>query len=182
MTCISIIPSPRGTFSVVGLLAALGALCLLSTTQARADEDRAALARNKALAVGFIDTLFNRHDARAAYEKYASPRFHHHAQWAGPGTPEEIVAHDIEAGARMSNGGKSKREIKQVVAEGDLVVVHSQASGNADDGQEIQNPKKGNQKGPKTGEEIVDIFRVENGKLAEHWEVSQPTTDLTDVY
>lgn len=170
----------RGGGSVILCLAGLA--CLLAAPVVLAGTDAARLERNKALATGFIDTLFNKHQAREAYARYASPRFHHHAQWAGPGTPEEIVAHNIEAGAQMSNGGKSKREIKQVVAEGDLVVVHSHASGNADDGQEILNAKKGNQKGAKTGEEVVDIFRIENGKLAEHWEVSQPTTDLKDVY
>jgi predicted SnoaL-like aldol condensation-catalyzing enzyme len=49
-----------------------------------------------------------------------------------------------------------KFEIKKMIAEGDLVVVHGQAefAGN--------------------NVAVVDIYRLVNGKLAEHWDVIQP--------
>lgn len=155
----------------------------LCATPALAADDAASLQTNKAIALGFINTYFNQHQPREAFTKHASPRFHHHAQWAGQGTPEQIVTHNIESAEKMLKmAPNTRREIKQVIAEGDLVVIHSHATGNPNDGQEITNIKKGGQKGPKTGEQMVDIFRIENGKIAEHWEVSQPTTDLKDVY
>ncbi|NBH08636.1 nuclear transport factor 2 family protein [Amycolatopsis sp. SID8362] len=43
-------------------------------------------------------------------------------------------------------------EIRHVVAEGDLVVVHLHVAGTA----------------------VVDILRVEDGLLVEHWDVKQP--------
>lgn len=53
---------------------------------------------------------------------------------------------------------KQTVDFKRVIAEGDLVMI-----------QVVQ---------PKTGDTpeavIVDIFRVENGKIAEHWDVMQP--------
>ncbi len=51
----------------------------------------------------------------------------------------------------------AKNTIKRVVAEGDLVVLHVHSTQNAQD----------------RGEAVVDIFRVEQGKIVEHWDVVQ---------
>ena len=51
----------------------------------------------------------------------------------------------------------SKNEIKRVIAEDDLVVLHVHA---------VREPGQ-------RGSAIVDIFRVENGKIVEHWDVIQ---------
>jgi predicted SnoaL-like aldol condensation-catalyzing enzyme len=48
-------------------------------------------------------------------------------------------------------------EIKHVVADGDLVVTHSHMSGSPSE----------------LGQAVADVFRVENGKLVEHWDVIQ---------
>lgn len=50
-------------------------------------------------------------------------------------------------------------EIKRVFADGDYVVLHSQWHGLSD------SPR---------GEAVVDIYRCENGKVVEHWDVIQP--------
>ncbi len=50
-------------------------------------------------------------------------------------------------------------EIKRVFAEGDYVVLHSHWHGLF---------------GSEEGEAVVDIFRVEDGKVVEHWDVIQP--------
>ena len=50
-------------------------------------------------------------------------------------------------------------EIKRVFADGDYVILHSHWHGLSD------NPR---------GEAVVDIFRWENGKVVEHWDVIQP--------
>jgi predicted SnoaL-like aldol condensation-catalyzing enzyme len=44
-----------------------------------------------------------------------------------------------------------------VIAEGDLVVIHNQWRDSPED----------------RGQAVVDIFRVEKGKIVEHWDVSQ---------
>ena len=49
-------------------------------------------------------------------------------------------------------------EVKKVIAEGDLVVLHLH-------GMNGPNPH---------GESVVDIFRIEDGKVVEHWDVIQP--------
>jgi predicted SnoaL-like aldol condensation-catalyzing enzyme len=50
-------------------------------------------------------------------------------------------------------------EIKRVFADGDYVILHSHWHGLSD------NPG---------GEAVVDIFRLEDGKVVEHWDVIQP--------
>ncbi len=47
--------------------------------------------------------------------------------------------------------------IKRVMADGDLVMVHVHSKPTPDD----------------RGTAIVDIFRLENGKIVEHWDVMQ---------
>jgi len=51
----------------------------------------------------------------------------------------------------------ARNEVKRVIAEGDLVVLHVHS---------VVIPGS-------PGRQIVDIFRVENGKVVEHWDVIQ---------
>src|ERR1700688_3990695 len=59
----------------------------------------------------------------------------------------------------MSSQPDARYEIKRVFADGDHVVLHSHWHGLSD------NPR---------GEAVVDIFRLEGGKVLEHWDVIQP--------
>ena len=55
-------------------------------------------------------------------------------------------------------------EVKKVIAEGDLVVLHLHGMGG-------MNPH---------GEQVVDIFRVKNGKVVEHWDVIQAIPETSE--
>jgi len=59
----------------------------------------------------------------------------------------------------VSNHPDAHGEIKRAFAEGDYVVLHCQWYGLTG------NPR---------GEAVADIFRLEGGKLVEHWDVIQP--------
>ena len=52
----------------------------------------------------------------------------------------------------------NKSEIKRIFADGDYVIVHVHA---------VREPGT-------RGNAIIDIFRLENGKVVEHWDVVQP--------
>jgi len=54
-----------------------------------------------------------------------------------------------------------------VIAEGDIVVVHSHGFTDPSDSKDL-------------GEASVDIFRVENGKIVEHWDVIQPVPEKSN--
>ena len=61
--------------------------------------------------------------------------------------------------AMKANRPDAHGEIKRVIADGDYVVLHSQWRGLS------ESPR---------GEAVVDIYRWENGKVVEHWDVIQP--------
>ena len=52
-------------------------------------------------------------------------------------------------------------EAKRVIAEGDLVVIHSHVKMTKDE----------------LGNAVADIFRVADGKIVEHWDIIQPVPE-----
>jgi len=58
--------------------------------------------------------------------------------------------------------------LKKVVAEGDTVMVYSTTSGTHTGGEWLGKPATGN----KLNFDVVDIFRIKEGKIAEHWDVA----------
>ena len=105
--------------------------------------------RNKALVLEAFETLFNKRDYAAA-ERFWSPDYIQHS------------AH-IEAGRDgLFNLIKSipdtlKYEPGAIVADGDFVIIHGRFSGI----------------GLPVNWIAADIVRIENGVLAEHWDVIQ---------
>ena len=59
----------------------------------------------------------------------------------------------------LANHPDARGEIKRVFADGDYVILHSLWHSLTD------SPR---------GEAVVDIYRLEDGKLVEHWDVIQP--------
>jgi predicted SnoaL-like aldol condensation-catalyzing enzyme len=110
------------------------------------------LEANKKIVIDFYEKGLNQKDFDAA-AKYFGPRYIQHNPTApdGPEGFKRLVALLKE---KFPN---SHNEIKRVIAEGDLVVLHVHS---------VREPGQ-------RGRAIVDIFRVENGKIVEHWDVLQ---------
>lgn len=108
---------------------------------------------NKALVMKAYQELFGDHDLTALDRYWATPYIQHN-----PTMTDGIdsVKQMLEK-LGISHWPKQKVDFKRVIAEGDLVML------------QVVQPKSDNT--PETV--IVDMFRVENGKIAEHWDVIQ---------
>ena len=66
--------------------------------------------------------------------------------------------------------------MKKIVAEGDIVMLYSTTTA-THRGEWLGNPPTGN----KLNFDVVDIFRIENGQIAEHWDVADTLKLFTQV-
>jgi predicted SnoaL-like aldol condensation-catalyzing enzyme len=119
----------------------------------------ARLAANKKLVLAFYAQIIGKKDFDAA-RKYMGDSYTQHAPYAADG-PEGLRA--WVAGFKAAFP-RHHYEIKRVIAEGDYVMLHLH-------GMAGPNPH---------GESVVDIFRVANGKVVEHWDIIQPIPDTAD--
>jgi len=105
--------------------------------------------KNKALVLEAFDTLFNKRDYAAA-ERYWSPHYIQHSAHIGPGR-EGLF--DL-----IKNTPSTLRyEPGLILAEGEWVMVHGRFSAFGHTANWI----------------AVDILRVQDGVLVEHWDVLQ---------
>ena len=106
-------------------------------------------AQNKAFVLDAFDTLFNKRDYTAA-EQFWSDSYIQHSAHIAPGR-------DGLFNLVRSLPAELKYENQLIVAEGDSVILHGRFSGH----------------GLPAAWVVADIVRMENGKLAEHWDVIQ---------
>jgi predicted SnoaL-like aldol condensation-catalyzing enzyme len=105
--------------------------------------------QNKAFVLEAFETLFNKRDYVAA-ERYWSPSYIQHSAHIPPGRAGlfELVKAAPDT-LRYENG--------LIIANGDYVLLHGRFSGIGQPANWI----------------VVDIVRLEDGQLAEHWDVIQ---------
>jgi predicted SnoaL-like aldol condensation-catalyzing enzyme len=121
-----------------------------NTAQTGADRSTATQtveAKNKALVLEAFDTLFNKKDLVAA-ERFWSANYIQHSAHVPPGR-------DGLFNIVRRSPPTLRYEAQQVVAECDLVMLHGRFSG----------------RGKKPDWIVVDILRIEDGRLAEHCDV-----------
>lgn len=91
-----------------------------------------------------------------AVEKYFADDFVQHSPDVAQGRTA-LIAHERDrAGSRQAEGRRS--ETARVIADGNLVLTHSRITTKADS----------------RGVARVDLYRVRSGRIAEHWDVTQP--------
>jgi predicted SnoaL-like aldol condensation-catalyzing enzyme len=133
------------------ILAAIGLVFALSVP-AHADATA-----NKQLVLDFMKMLFVDHKVDEAIDKYLDPNYIQHNPAVPTGSaPVRAFFKDFyqrQPGATI--------EIKRALADGDLVAVHYRA---------VFTPGE-------RGFAVVDIFRVKDGKLVEHWDVLTPVPE-----
>jgi len=105
--------------------------------------------KNKELVLEAFDTLFNQRDYIAA-EHYWSPKYIQHSAHIAPGREGLFnLVKNIPPTLKYEPG--------TIVADGDFVMVHGRYSSFGQPANWI----------------IVDILRIEDGMLIEHWDVIQ---------
>ena len=124
--------------------------------------DQATLEHNRATVLAFINLAFNDKKVQEAVTKYVGSTYIQH----NPRIPDGIdglltFASSLQAQFPLAHSG-----VKRIIAEGDLVVVHSKVTYSPDD----------------QGTAAADIFRLEQGKIVEHWDILQeiPATSVNN--
>lgn len=134
---------------IVALVA--GSLAFIAQSAVAADPRQ--MEDNKKVVLDFYEKGLNKKDFEAASVHFG-PRYTQHNPNAGDG-PEGFKNFLAFLREKFPN---SRSEIKRVLADGDYVILHVHA---------VRTPGE-------RGTAIIDIFKLENGKIVEHWDVAQP--------
>ncbi|MCO4055848.1 MAG: SnoaL-like domain-containing protein [Bosea sp.] len=131
--------------------------CILVAAPAAADQTP------KQIVTAFFDLAFVQRKPEEAALKYISAdKYIQHNPNGADGRAAFIAG--FAAYVQKTN---FRCEIKRVIAEGSLVVVHNHCK---------VNPADVNDR----GSAVVDIFRVDNGLIVEHWDVEQAVPEKSN--
>jgi predicted SnoaL-like aldol condensation-catalyzing enzyme len=114
---------------------------------------------NTHIVLAFEETVFNKHRVHEGFDRYVSSDYKEHDAALPGGLDAVTKALDNELTDVRPN---SHVVVKRTVAQGDLVAV---------DAVWEQGP------GEKDALARVDIYRLANSRIVEHWKVEQPVTD-----
>ena len=112
------------------------------------------ISRHKEAATSFL-TLAGMGEVQKAYDRYVAPSFVHHNQYF-KGDRQSLLAAMQDASRTSPN---KSIEIKHVYEDGDTVITHSLVT---------------RQDAGAPGIAVVHIFRFEQDRVAELWDLGQP--------
>lgn len=110
-------------------------------------------AENKKIVIDFYEGVFLKHQVQEYSDRYIGHQYIQH----NPHVPDGKAPFVNYFTQYFKENPQASNVIKRAVAEGDLVFLHVHSTQNKQD----------------RGEAIIDIFRVEDGKIVEHWDVQQ---------
>ncbi|MDU4960075.1 MAG: ester cyclase [Sporomusaceae bacterium] len=143
---------------LVCLLAlAFGSIALPALSVQAASQDTARI--NKQLVESFWNELFNKHNVSVIENAVGSTYIQHN-----PTFPDGKEAFKAAVFDFLKEFPASSAEIKNIIAEKDYVFIHNHIKLNSQD----------------RGQSAVDIFRLENGKIVEHWDVIQDIPEKSE--
>jgi predicted SnoaL-like aldol condensation-catalyzing enzyme len=142
----------RSNMSRQMLTALLAAVALLLARPVLA-ADTLQMEENKKTVRALYEAALNKKDFDEA-SKYLGSKYIQHNPNAADG-PDGLKGF---IGFLKDKFPNNRSEIKRIFADGDYVIVHVHA---------VREPGT-------RGNAIIDIFRLENGKVVEHWDVVQP--------
>ena len=146
----------KATLFIAGVSLFAMAACNNADTQAKlatADslsKQATVLSLNKKMVAEFYQEFFGDKDI-SALDRYVAPNYIQH----NPALPDGREALKQGATIWFKGAPKTKVDIQHLSADGDLVYIHLKTK-----------------MGDKTNS-VIDIFRIADGKIAEHWDVIQ---------
>ncbi|MBF8641459.1 MULTISPECIES: nuclear transport factor 2 family protein [Pseudomonas] len=133
--------------SVAGLGLVMSGIAL-----AQPPRDLTAEEANRTLVLTFYDQFFNRHETAEAATVIADNYRQHN-----PEVPDGKAPFVDYFTGFFKDNPNSKAKVVRSATEGDLVYLHVHSTNGTND----------------RGQAVVDIFKVEKGKIVEHWDVIQ---------
>lgn len=124
-------------------------------------------AQNVRLAVDFVQNLMNNHNFDYVTKEFGNDVYTQHNR-AIPDGMSNLISY-------VENFAKSNSDytydVKHAYADGDFVIFHSQAT--------INDKHRGNDQ---KGLNIIDIWKIKNGQIVEHWDALQPMDGFMRFY
>lgn len=136
---------------------AIGSIALSPLTAQAASKDMTQT--NKQLVESFWNEVFNKHNVSIINGTVGSNYTQH-----SPSVKDGKEAFYSSISGFLKEFPKSTAEIKNIVAEKDYVFIHNHIKLNPQD----------------RGQAAVDIFRVQDGKIVEHWDVIQDIPEKSE--
>ncbi|MEP7350410.1 MAG: nuclear transport factor 2 family protein [Sphingorhabdus sp.] len=135
-------------------LVAVAALCSSVAANSAPTNEQSCKLSVQEVATQFFDTFYIKKQVRSAFETWVVPNYIQHNSSAATGRDAAIAFLE----PFFTNNPTMSYSIKRVIVEGHLAVVHSHGKLSPED----------------RGMAIVDIVRIEDCKVVEHWDVIQP--------
>lgn len=141
-------------FALTGILV----MAFVPFAMAQPARDLKAEEANRALVIEFYDRVFNRHEVEEGAGTLSDDYRQHN-----PLVPDGKAPFVKAFLDRFAKNPEARSRIVRSAAEGDLVWLHVHSTMNPND----------------RGRAIVDIFRVRDGRIVEHWDVIQPVPETS---
>ncbi|MFS0824949.1 nuclear transport factor 2 family protein [Pseudomonas phoenicis] len=136
----------------LALTAAVLLAASAAASAAPAPRDLATEEANRALVIQFYERFFNQHDVAQAAQVVTDDYKQHN-----PSVPDGKAPFVDYFTGYFKDHPQSRARIVRSATDGDLVYLHVHSTDGASD----------------RGQAVVDIFRVRQGKIVEHWDVIQ---------
>lgn len=134
-----------------GALAAVVAACVAVPAAARPAPTLTE--RNRTIVTAFAHQFYDLRDVSGAFERFVAPDYVQH----NPGIADGRAA-AIAALAPMFARPGSRFAVKRILVDGNMAMIHLHGRAGAEG----------------TGGAVADIYRLEKGRIVEHWDVLQP--------
>lgn len=122
---------------------------------------------NATLITDFVQNLMNNHNFDYVLERYNESSYVQHNR----NLPDKVTGLVSFLKEFVAKYPDYTYEVKHIYADGDFVIFHSHAT--------LKKADRGNDK---KGMNIIDTWRLENGKIVEHWDSIQALDGFMRIY